>query len=74
MAGDSGQGGEGRVAVVTGGASGSPILDEDGRVVAVLSAGNIEVNPLGSRAPSALGRANSSPSSTARSSTTGRPP
>lgn len=39
---------------VTGGASGSPILDEAGEVVAVLSAGNIEVNPLGERAPSAV--------------------
>lgn len=39
---------------VTGGASGSPILDEDGKVVAVLSAGNIELSPLGNRAPSAV--------------------
>jgi hypothetical protein len=39
---------------VTGGASGSPILDENGDVIAVLSAGNMELSPLGSRAPSAV--------------------
>ncbi len=39
---------------VTGGASGSPILNDDGQVVAVLSAGNIEITPLGDRAPSAV--------------------
>jgi len=38
----------------TGGASGSPILDDQGRVVAVLSAGNMSLSPFGSRSPSAV--------------------
>jgi hypothetical protein len=39
---------------VTGGASGSPILDDQGRVVGVLSAGNMSLSPFGSRSPSAV--------------------
>ncbi len=39
---------------VTGGASGSPILDDEGHVVGVLSAGNITLTPFGSRSPSAV--------------------
>lgn len=41
---------------VQGGASGSPVLDRHGRVVGVLSGGNlVEVNPDGTRVPSGVG-------------------